>query len=54
MPISMKRETLRKLVQIVFHAIAKIEFVGGENIPAQGGIILATNHMSRLDIPLLV
>jgi len=49
----MKRETLQKLVQIVFHAIAKIEFVGGENVPAQGGIILATNHMSRLDIPLL-
>ena len=49
----MKRETLRKLVNIVFHAIAKLEFVGGENIPAHGGIILATNHMSRLDIPLL-
>jgi len=49
----MKRETLRKLVHIVFHAIAKIEFIGGENIPAKGGIILATNHMSRLDIPLL-
>jgi 1-acyl-sn-glycerol-3-phosphate acyltransferase len=49
----MKRETLRKLVHIAFHAIAKIEFIGGENIPAQGGIILATNHMSRLDIPLL-
>ena len=38
---------------LLFHAIAKLEFVGGENIPAQGGIILATNHMSRLDIPLL-
>ena len=49
----MKRETLRKLVNIIFHVIAKLEFVGGENIPAQGGIILATNHMSRLDIPLL-
>ena len=49
----MKRETLRKLVYIVFHAIAKLEFVGGDNIPAQGGVILATNHMSRLDIPLL-
>ena len=49
----MKRETLRKLVNIIFHAIAKIEFVGGENIPAQGGIILATNHISRLDVPLL-
>jgi 1-acyl-sn-glycerol-3-phosphate acyltransferase len=49
----MKRETLQKLVSVVFHLIAKIEFVGAENIPAQGGVILATNHMSRLDTPLL-
>ena len=51
MPISMKRETLRKLVQIVFFAIAKIEFVGGENIPAPGGIILATNHITGWIFP---
>ncbi len=49
----MKRASLQKLVDVVFHLIAKIEFVGAENIPAQGGMILATNHMSRLDIPLL-
>ncbi|MDO8942434.1 MAG: lysophospholipid acyltransferase family protein [Desulfobacterales bacterium] len=49
----MKRETLQKLVDVIFHVIADIRFVGAENIPAQGGIILATNHMSRLDIPLL-
>jgi 1-acyl-sn-glycerol-3-phosphate acyltransferase len=49
----MKRETLQKLVDIVFHLIARIEFIGAENIPAQGGVILATNHMSRLDTPLL-
>lgn len=49
----MKRETLRKLLKIIFPAIAQIEYAGIENIPARGGIILATNHMSRLDIPLL-
>jgi 1-acyl-sn-glycerol-3-phosphate acyltransferase len=49
----MKRETLQKLVNIVFHIIADIKFIGAENIPAAGGIILATNHMSRLDTPLL-
>lgn len=49
----MKRQTLQKLVNFIFHAVAKIEFTGTENIPATGGIILATNHMSRLDIPLL-
>ena len=49
----MKRATLQKLVDSVFHLIARIEFVGAEKVPAQGGIIMATNHMSRLDIPLL-
>jgi 1-acyl-sn-glycerol-3-phosphate acyltransferase len=49
----MKRQTLQKLVNFIFHTIADIRFEGAENIPAQGGIILATNHMSRLDIPLL-
>jgi 1-acyl-sn-glycerol-3-phosphate acyltransferase len=49
----MKRETLRKLVYIILRVIARVEFVGAENIPATGGIILATNHMSRIDTPLL-
>jgi len=49
----MKRAALQKLVNIVFHLIARIEFVGADRIPAQGGVILATNHMSRLDTPLL-
>ena len=49
----MKRETLQKLVDIIFHLIADIRFVGAENIPAKGGILLATNHMSRMDTPLL-
>ena len=49
----MKRETLQKLVHIALHSLTKMEFVGVENIPPTGGLILATNHMSRLDIPLL-
>ena len=49
----MKRETLQKLVHIALHTLAKMEFFGVENIPPTGGLILATNHMSRLDIPLL-
>lgn len=49
----MKRETLRKLVHIALRTLAKVEFKGAENIPPSGGVIFATNHMSRIDIPLL-
>ncbi len=49
----MKRATLQKLVRFLLNRIARVEFVGAENIPTTGGIILATNHMSRIDIPLL-
>ena len=34
--------------------LTRVEFEGLENIPAEGGVIFATNHMSRLDIPLLL
>ncbi|MRR29272.1 1-acyl-sn-glycerol-3-phosphate acyltransferase, partial [bacterium] len=29
------------------------EFLGSENIPLTGGVLIATNHMSRMDIPVL-
>ncbi|NMC84718.1 MAG: 1-acyl-sn-glycerol-3-phosphate acyltransferase, partial [Anaerolineaceae bacterium] len=29
------------------------QFVGVENIPSSGGLLVATNHLSRMDIPVL-
>ena len=49
----MKRETLQRLVRLGIKALTVTEFIGVENIPASGGVILATNHLSRIDIPLL-
>ncbi len=49
----MKRETLQRLVRLGISALTVSHFIGVENIPASGGVILATNHMSRIDIPLL-
>jgi 1-acyl-sn-glycerol-3-phosphate acyltransferase len=49
----MKRETLQRLVRFGIKSLTISEFIGVENIPASGGVILATNHMSRIDIPLL-
>jgi 1-acyl-sn-glycerol-3-phosphate acyltransferase len=33
--------------------LTRLEVIGLENVPLQGGCILATNHLSRLDPPLL-
>lgn len=45
----MKRETLRRIfVWLLTHA-ARVEFSGLEHLPGDGGIIVATNHMSRMD-----
>ena len=49
----MKRETLQSILRVLFHTIAKIEFCGTEHLPLEGGLIVATNHMSRADTLLL-
>jgi len=45
----MKRTTLQSIVRFLFTSLAQIEFSGVEYVPAQGGIIVTTNHMSQLD-----
>ncbi len=49
----MKRETLQRIMQWGIKNLTVSEFMGLENVPTKGGIIVATNHMSRIDIPLL-
>lgn len=49
----MKRATLQKIVDWLLHTLTNIEYSGLENIPAEGGVLITTNHMSRLDIPTL-
>jgi 1-acyl-sn-glycerol-3-phosphate acyltransferase len=49
----MKRQTLQKLVDFLLHTLTRVEYSGLENIPREGGVIIATNHLSRLDIPTL-
>ncbi len=46
-------ETVRKILAFLFHLIARPEIQGAENIPAQGACIIATNHLSILDAPLI-
>jgi len=50
----MKRETLQSILRFLFKVFTRLEWQGLEYIPAQGGIIVTTNHMSRLDVALLL
>lgn len=49
----MKRETLKKIIHFLLDRFTLVEYRGTENIPPSGGVIIATNHNSRIDIPLL-
>lgn len=44
---------LRAIINLLFKLIARAEYVGLENIPAGPPYILAANHLSVFDIPLL-
>ena len=46
-------ETLRPLGERIAAKLYKIEYVGLENVPKEGGFILASNHMKALD-PLFI
>ncbi|NPV57931.1 MAG: 1-acyl-sn-glycerol-3-phosphate acyltransferase [Anaerolineae bacterium] len=49
----MKRKNLYRLLTFLFRHITITEHTGTENVPTTGGLIVATNHLSRMDIPLL-
>lgn len=49
----MKANNLRRLINWLMGILTKTEFKGVENIPDSGGVLIATNHMSRMDIPVL-
>ena len=47
------RNFLRWLIRIIIDLIARVEIQGFENIPENGGFVVATNHLGRLDPALL-
>lgn len=49
----MVRDTLRLALHFLFRTLTRLEVVGEENIPTSGGCLLALNHLSRLDAPLV-
>ncbi len=49
----MLRAILRIIVRFLFAILTRVEVRGLENVPDQGGVILAANHLGRLDAPLI-
>lgn len=47
------RSFLNWLIRFVINLIARVEIQGSENIPTEGGFVIATNHLGRLDAALL-
>jgi len=41
------------LIRTIVNLIARVEIQGSENIPEEGGFVIATNHLGRLDVALL-
>jgi 1-acyl-sn-glycerol-3-phosphate acyltransferase len=49
----MLRDSILLVVSILIRLLARVETIGLENVPSQGGYIIATNHMSIMD-PVLI
>ena len=49
----MKYKTIRSIVRFIMNLIADVEVVGLEKLP-QGNVILAANHLGRLDTAVLI
>lgn len=45
---------IRKIIGWLFGLLSQIEVVGAEHVPLEGGCLLVTNHISRLDTPALL
>lgn len=50
----MKKSTLTKIVKFLLHHLTRTEYVGLENVPQEGAMIIALNHLSQMDTPLML
>lgn len=50
---AMKRIQLQKLIRFLMRNLTRTQFEGAHFIPESGPVIIATNHLSRIDIPVL-
>jgi 1-acyl-sn-glycerol-3-phosphate acyltransferase len=45
---------MRQVIGAIFRLLTRLEIKGAEHIPKEGGCLLVTNHISRLDTPALL
>jgi len=45
---------VHRVISALYRLLARLEISGAEHIPAEGGCLLVTNHISRLDTPTLL
>jgi len=50
----MTRQQMQNILKSLLFNLTTVEFQGTENIPTDGPLMIVTNHLSRLDIPLLL
>lgn len=50
----MKKKPFLKLIRWLVKTLTHFEVINGERIPGEGGLLLTTNHLSRLDTPILM
>jgi 1-acyl-sn-glycerol-3-phosphate acyltransferase len=49
----MRRKFIRAIVRWLINLLSRLNVVGSEYIPKQGAFLLATNHLSRFDAPVV-
>jgi 1-acyl-sn-glycerol-3-phosphate acyltransferase len=49
----MKKNNLRNLISWLMKILTDTQYKVIENVPSTGGLLIATNHLSRMDIPVL-
>jgi len=49
----MRAETIRSIVRFLYRNLAHLDIAGLEKVPLEGGLLITTNHLSRLDPPLV-
>lgn len=50
----MSRRLLVWLLRVIFKLFTRVEVTGLETVPRQGGLIIAVNHLSYIDAPLVL
>jgi 1-acyl-sn-glycerol-3-phosphate acyltransferase len=43
---------IRWLIRLIFNLVAHVEVRGYENLPQEGGFVIATNHLGIVDVPI--